>query len=122
MTLEVCEVDQEVVVGEIGAYEIILYVGGVAHGQFYLSGSIHYVDIGNVKESVFTSRFEMLLGIGATAAVSCVALNDCAVDFLHKALDQFGLQVVVTSGFARADFNRYFAVSLAAYCLVYFHE
>ena len=121
VTLEVGEVDHEVVVLQVVTHDVVLQVCRVGHGNLHLALLVHQVHTEDRVEAVLVDGLPVLLRVLARAAVGRAALYDGAVDRLHQLADECGLQVVRVAALARADFHGYAACGLQAQCLVDFH-
>ena len=64
------------------------WVLAAVDGEFDLSVGIHDVDTGNIHVSVLAGGTEVILSGATVAAVSGVALHECAVHLLHEGSDE----------------------------------
>lgn len=74
MSLEVGQVNHEVVVGQMLAHDVVLQVLLVLDGNAYLSELVHQVDGKDGVEAVLVNGLPVLLGV-----LSCTAIGRAAL-------------------------------------------
>ncbi len=119
MAFEMGQVDHEGVALQVGAYDIVLDMAAVAHGEYHVAFLVHEIDGGYVQEPVFADGLPMVFECVAATGIGCVALYDGAMQTLHQGADERGLKVVVAARLAGADLHCHMveAVGDAAYGL-----
>ena len=122
VALEVCEVDHEVIVGEVRADEVGLYPCSVPHWQFHRSVSIHDVHLGYLVITSLADGLHVCFCRGARTAIGSVALHESAVDLIDEWADEVGAQMVCLVRFASGDLYCHASFSLDAESLVDSHE
>ena len=70
------------------------------YGQGNLALGIHDIDRCNGREAVVGSGFQVIFGIGTSATVGRVALDNGTVYLLYKIFDKGRLQEVMTAWLA----------------------
>ena len=94
MSLEVGEVDHEVVVGKVLAHDIVFQVFLVLNGDADVVELIHDVHGEDAVEAMVMNRLPMFLGILTGTAVCCAALHNRTVYLIHQIADECGFQVM----------------------------
>ena len=126
MPLEVVEANQEVVVGQMSAHDVVVEVCAVFHGNAYLVVLIHDVYGKILREAVAVDDLPVVLAVVAHiivfAAVGSVAFHDGAVHIVHKVFDEFGLEIVGIGSLAGAHLHGHAAFGLHAEGLVYAYQ
>ena len=122
VSLEVCEVDHEVVVLQVRAHDVVLDVRGVLHGDVELTLLVHQVHLEAGCEAVLLDGLPMSLEGVAAAFVGGVALHDGAVHLVHQQSDELRLQVVRVARLAGGNLHGYASLGFAAQCLVDLHQ
>ena len=107
MSLEVRQIDDEVIVLQMRSHDVILDVLRVTHRNLEVALLIHDIHIGNVVEAMLADGVLMCLRAVAAALIRGVALYDGAVHQFHQLAYQFRLQVVVTTQLTRTDLHAY---------------
>ena len=105
VSLEVCQIDDEVVVLQVRSYDVILDMLLVAHRNLEVALLIHDVHVGNVIEAMLADGVLVRLGSVAAAFIRRIALDDSAVHQFHQLSDELRFQIVMTSQLARADLH-----------------
>ena len=118
MPFEMREDNDEIVIGKMGADEILLQVSAALHGQSHFTVGIHDIHRSDCREAVFLSGPAMRFRIGTTSAVSRIALYYRSVHPPYQILYQRRLQIVVAARFARGELHGHLAGGLPAENLI----
>ena len=94
MALEMGKVYQEVIVGDVAADTVKLYVGVVLYRYVHAPFFVHDVNRRYLGEAAFFYGAAMARGVRAVALICCIAFNDCAVHFIHKPFDEFRAEII----------------------------
>src|SRR5574344_733124 len=121
MTLEVSQVDAEVVIAKMFSYNVVLDPFLVLHRNAQVTVFVHDVHGKEAVKAMFVDGLPVLLHILSASSIGCAAFNDSAVHFVHKVADEGGLEVVVAPFVACADFHTYSSVCFHAKCVIDFH-
>ena len=105
VTLEVGEVDHEVVVAQMASHNVVLQVAAIDNRQVHRVFFVHDVNRGDGIVSSLGNGLTVGCGGGAATTVGSVALHDIAADQLHKIFNEFGAQVVALCRLAGTDFH-----------------
>ena len=105
VSLEVCEVDHEVVVREVAAHDVVFDVALVSYRDAYVALFVHDIYSRDAVEAVAVYCLPVCLGGVAAARICGVTLYDGAVDLIDEWCDELWLQVVVSSCLAGRDFH-----------------
>ena len=122
VTLEVGQVDHEVVACQVVAHDVVLDVLAVAHGNLHLAFLVHQVHDEQRVEAVLVYRLPVRLKRVALAAVGRIALHDGAVHLVHQVLDERRPEVVGVARLARRYFHRHASLCRHAQGLVDSHQ
>ena len=100
MTLEVCEVDHEIVVLKVASDAVVLDPFVIDHGDVYGAFGIHDVHGGYLLVAAFLDGLPVALGVGTAAAIGRVAFHEGPVHGMYEILDERRAEVVALGGFA----------------------
>ena len=103
--LEMREDNDEIVIHEVRAYNVIREVATAFDRQTHLPFGIHDVDRSDGRESVVGSRLQVVFGCGSAPAIGGVALDDRAVDRADQLPDQSRFQIVVAAGLSGRELH-----------------
>ena len=122
VSLEVSQINHEVIVLQVRAYDVILNVRRILHGYLELALLVHQVHVEARREAMVANHLPVVFKGHALALVGGVALNDGASHLVHQLSYQLRLQIVGVSSLAGRDFHGHAALSLAAKGMVDFHK
>ena len=103
--LEMRKNHHEIVLREVRAYDVVFEVPAALDGQAHFALGVHDVHRSDGRESVVGGGFQVVFGLGASAAVGRVALDDRALHRLHQIADQGRLQEIVASRLSGREFH-----------------
>ena len=122
MSLEVGQVNHEVVVGQVLPHDVVLQVLMVLNGDANLAELVHQIDSKDRVEAVLMNSLPVLPGVLAGAAVGRAALHDGAVQLFHQLANKRRFQIVRVTAFTSRYFHADAACSLHAQCLIDFNQ
>ena len=109
MTLEMVETDHEVVVGKMSAYDVVVQMGMVAHGDAYLIVFVHDVDGEILGKAVAVYDLPVIGRIVAhvvrIAAIGGVVFYNGTVNVIDEILDELRFEIVGIAALAGTYFH-----------------
>ena len=122
MSLEVCEVDHEVVVGQVLSHDIIFNMCGVVDRNGHIALLVHEVDLEGGQEAMILDGLPMLLEGVSLSLISRVAFHDRAIHLVDKEFDEFGLEVVGIARLSGRDFHCHLSCGRSAERMIDLHQ
>ena len=126
MALEMVKGNEEIVVGEVSAHDVVVEMGMVAHGDAYFVVFVHDVDGEIPGESVPVDDAPMVLRVVAhvvgVAPVGRVTLHDGAIDLIDQVFHQFWFEVVGVRTLARRHLDGHAPTGLYPQRLIDFQQ
>ena len=109
MTFEVVETDHEVVVGKMSAYDVVVQMGMVAHGNAYLIVFVHDVDGEILGKAVAVNDLPVIGRVVAhvvrIAAIGGVVFYNGTINVIDQILDELWFEIVGIAALAGAYFH-----------------
>ena len=84
---EVRKVNHPVIVEQVGAHNVILYVGCILYRDSCLGSAIEQVNWCNGGKAMILEHLQVALGLIAWTGICSVALHNGTVHLAHKVLD-----------------------------------